>query len=142
MVLWRISWKRASLDEDSRFNRISVAFERARLDFLRPAPLGAEVDVAVAKVPTEHMDNGRMSPCFSASGCDDSMLSPQFPPRSLRREDSDVEETKGDPKSVAVVSAVAVDVCGACVWAFGGIKEGWVLNGGAKLGVGAGDASS
>lgn len=51
----------------------------------------------------------------------------------------EVEDAKGDPKSVAVVSAVAVDACGACVWAVGGIREGW-LSRGDRLMVGAGEA--
>lgn len=120
-----------------------MAFERARLFFLPPAPMASEVDVVVVRVPTEHKDSGRTSPCCSVSGCDDPKPSPQLPPRSLRREDSEAEEAKGDPKSVAVVSAVAVEACGACVRAVGDIKEGWVLDtGGERLKVGAGDASS
>lgn len=117
-----------------------MAFERDRLDFLLLAPLASEVDVVVAKVPIEHMDNGRKSSFCGASGCDDPKPPAQSPPRSLRRDEMEVEDAKGDPKSVAVVSAVAVDSCGACVWAVGGITEDWVLSRGDRLMVGAGEA--
>lgn len=129
-----------SLDEESRFNKISVAFERGRLGFLMLASLASEVVVVVAKVPIEHMDNGRKSPFCCASGCGDPKPSSQFPPRSLRRDERELEDAKGDPKSVAAVSMVAVDACGACVWAVGGIRKGWVLSRGDSM-VGAGATS-